>query len=56
MITTDLEDLRHMKNVIGVSGGLIKAKGIAGALKSGVFRVLISDEDTAKKVLEITNY
>ena len=55
MLTTDLEDLRKMKNVIGVAGGLIKARGIAGALRSGVFRVLISDEDTARKVMEITD-
>lgn len=54
MVASTLDDLREMKNVIGVSGGLIKAQGIAGALRSGIFNVLISDVETAKKVLEIT--
>ena len=55
MIASTLDDLKEMKNVIGVAGGLIKAYGIAGALNSGAINVLISDLDTANKVLEITD-
>lgn len=55
MMTSPLDKLREMKNVVGVSGGLIKARGIAGALKSGIFNVLITDADTAEAVLSIAS-
>ncbi|XBS71891.1 sugar-binding domain-containing protein [Acerihabitans sp. KWT182] len=46
------EQLRETKNVIGVAGGEEKFEGIVASLKSGLLNVLITDFDTAIKLLE----
>jgi DNA-binding transcriptional regulator LsrR (DeoR family) len=51
VIAISLEDLRKIPRVIGVATGEDKVSSIAGALKSGVLDVLITDEKTAKAVL-----
>lgn len=49
-ITT--EQLRKTKKVIGVAGGEEKFDGITASLKSGLLDVLITDFDTAIKLLD----
>lgn len=49
-ITT--EQLRTTKKLIGVAGGEEKYEGIVASLKSGLLKVLITDFDTAIKLLE----
>ncbi|WP_434586989.1 sugar-binding transcriptional regulator [Klebsiella sp. R390] len=49
-ITT--EQLRNTKKLIGVAGGEEKFEGIVASLKSGLLKVLITDFDTAIKLLE----
>lgn len=49
-ITT--EQLRATKKVIGVAGGEEKYEGIVASLKSGLLNVLITDFDTAIKLLD----
>ena len=56
MITNNPNDIRQMRNVIGIGGGLVKAPAIAGALKTGCIDILITDMDTAKMVLEINEH
>lgn len=47
------EDLRRAKHTVGVACGDEKVRAIAGALKTGLLDVLITDEYTAAQVLEI---
>jgi len=47
-----LEELRKMKNVIGVAGGKNKVASILGALRGEFIKILITDEETAKLLLE----
>lgn len=49
-ITT--EQLRKTKKLIGVAGGEEKYEGIVASLKSGLLDVLITDFDTAVKLLD----
>ena len=46
------EQLRKTKKVIGVAGGEEKFEGIVASLKSGLLNVLITDFDTAIKLLD----
>jgi DNA-binding transcriptional regulator LsrR (DeoR family) len=41
--------------VIGIAGGKDKEKAIVGALRSGWFQGLVTDEDTAKGILDLFN-
>ncbi|MDK2896319.1 MAG: lsr operon transcriptional repressor [Candidatus Atribacteria bacterium] len=51
-VALPLEDLRGMKNVIGIAGGANKVEAILGALRGGLVKVLLTDELTAEAVLE----
>lgn len=52
LITINKEDLLSIPIRIGVVGGIDKAKPILGALRGGYFNVLVTDNLTAKLVLE----
>jgi lsr operon transcriptional repressor len=52
LMSTPLEDLRKLENVIGVAGGPGKVEGILSALRGGYLDVLITDEETAEALLE----
>ncbi|WP_312104993.1 sugar-binding domain-containing protein [Pygmaiobacter massiliensis] len=52
LISTSLETLRQLKNVIGVAAGRSKVEAIRAALRGGYLDVLITDEDTALRLLE----
>ncbi len=52
LMSTDLNDLRKMENVIGVAGGPSKVKSIQAVLAGGYLDVLITDETTAQSLLE----
>lgn len=51
LISTPLEVLRKLKNVIGVAGGRDKEDAILAVLRGGYLDVLITDEDTASHLL-----
>ena len=51
-MSTSLEDLRKLENVIGVAGGPSKVDAILAALRGGYLDILITDEDTAQVLLE----
>ena len=53
LISTPLSQIRKMENVIGVAAGVVKAASILAALKGNYLNVLITDEPTARKVLEL---
>ncbi len=53
-VAIPLEDIRQMKNVIGVAGGEEKADAILGALRGHFINILITDEKTALKILNRT--
>ncbi|MXD03565.1 hypothetical protein FQ005_26020, partial [Escherichia coli] len=46
------DQLQKAKKVIGVAGGEEKYEGILASLKSGLLNVLITDFDTAIKLLD----
>ena len=51
VISTDLDKLRQLKNVVGVAGGKDKATAIKAVLNGGYLNVLITDSDTAAELL-----
>lgn len=51
-IGVSLEHLKSIEYSIGVAAGEEKVKPIIGALRGGLINTLITDENTAKKVLE----
>ncbi len=52
IIGLDLEDLKKVENVIGVSGGKTKIEPLLGAIRGGYIDTLITDEETAKALIE----
>ncbi|KXL54248.1 transcriptional regulator LsrR [Anaerotignum neopropionicum] len=53
LVSTPPHVLASFPNVIAVAGGIEKAEAIAGVLKTGCINILITDEETAKAILEI---
>jgi Transcriptional regulator, contains sigma factor-related N-terminal domain len=51
LMSTPLDELRKLENVIGVAGGPDKVDGILAALRGGYLDVLITDEGTAEALL-----
>lgn len=47
-----INDLRGMRNVVGVAGGIDKIEAIRGALRGGFLNVLITTEDVARALSE----
>lgn len=45
--------LRRTPFVLGVAGGLAKAPAILGALRAGLVNALVTDSETARRVLEL---
>jgi lsr operon transcriptional repressor len=52
-IGIELSDLMHIPKVVGVAGGLHKAHAILGALRGGFLDVLVTNELTAIRLLEL---
>lgn len=52
IVAFPIEDLSKMENVIGLAGGKAKVKAILGAIRGGFIKTLITDEETAKLLLE----
>lgn len=52
IISTDLEDLKALPNTIAAAGGAIKIDIIYAALKAKFLHILVTDEDTAKLLLD----
>lgn len=52
MITIDLEDLKKVAIVAGIAGGRHKVQAILGALRTGCLNTLITDEDTARRIVK----
>ena len=50
-----LADLHNTRAVIAVAGGADKAPAILGALRSGMVHVLITDNEAARRVLELAD-
>ena len=51
VISTDLDKLRQLKNVVGVAGGKDKVTAIKAVLNGGYLNVLITESDTAAELL-----
>ena len=51
VISTDLDKLRQLKNVVGVAGGKDKVTAIKAVLNGSYLNVLITDSDTATELL-----
>lgn len=52
IVSTSLDDLRRMRGVVGVAAGDEKVAAIRAVLGAGYLNVLITDGDTARKLLE----
>ncbi len=52
-IGIDLADLTQIPKVTGVAGGLHKVDAILGALRGGFLDVLVTNELTALRLLEL---
>jgi deoxyribonucleoside regulator len=53
IVGLDIESLRDIKQVIGVAGGVHKARAILGALRGRLVDVLVTDDGAASEVLRI---
>ncbi|KKL05889.1 hypothetical protein LCGC14_2601530 [marine sediment metagenome] len=53
IVAFPIEELRKMKNVIGVAGGKNKIEAILGALQGNFITVLITDEETATLIINL---
>lgn len=53
LISTQLDTLKTLKNVVGVAGGHSKVQAIYGALLGGYLDILITDEDTAESLVSL---
>jgi len=53
IVAFPLEDLREMKNVIGLAGGKIKVKAVLGAIHGRYIKILITDEKTAERLINL---
>jgi len=51
IITTSIERIKKIENVIGVGFGDRKLKVIFGALRGGIINILVTDEGTARNVI-----
>lgn len=51
VISTDLDKLRQLRNVVGIAGGKDKVTAIKAVLNGGYLNVLITDSDTATELL-----
>ena len=51
IISTGLDQLREMKNVVGVAAGPQKVAAILASLRSKFLNVLVTDEETAAELL-----
>ena len=51
-MSTPMDQLKTLDNVIGAAGGPDKAEAILAVLRGGYLDVLITDEDTAQLLLE----
>ena len=54
-IAIGFEEMLNIPNRVGVSGGPNKALPNIGAVRAGLLNALITDEDTAKEMLDILN-
>ncbi len=52
LVSTSLEKLRNLHNVIGVAAGTEKAEAVRAALLGGYLDVLITDEDLAEALIK----
>lgn len=52
IVSSSLDKLQSMHNVIGAAGGSVKVPAMHAALTRGYFNVLVTDEQTAKELLE----
>ena len=52
IVSSSLDKLQSMRNVIGAAGGSVKVPAMHAALTHGYFNVLVTDEQTAKELLE----
>lgn len=52
MINIDFEDLKRVPIVAGIAGERHKVQAILGALRTGYLNTLITDEDTAGRILK----
>lgn len=52
LISTPMDQLKTLENVIGAAGGPDKAEAILAVLRGGYLDVLITDEDTAQLLLD----
>jgi DNA-binding transcriptional regulator LsrR (DeoR family) len=52
MISIDLDQLRNVKTVVAVAGGIEKTQAVLSSIKTGIYSVLIIDEMLAQNLLE----
>ena len=52
IIGISLDELRALDNVVGIAGGPEKVSAILGALRGGYLSVLLTDNVTAREILE----
>jgi DNA-binding transcriptional regulator LsrR (DeoR family) len=52
-VSIDINTLSNFSTVIGVAGGVRKAKAMLGAIRGKLINVPVTDSDTARKILDL---
>ena len=52
-VSINIKSLGDFSTVIGVAGGEKKARAILGAINGNLINVLVTDSDTARRVLDL---
>jgi DNA-binding transcriptional regulator LsrR (DeoR family) len=55
VIGLTLDEIRQIETVVGVAGGDAKYNAIQGAVRGQLIDVLVTDDATARRLLEETN-
>jgi DNA-binding transcriptional regulator LsrR (DeoR family) len=53
VIGVGVEDLRQIPTVVGLAGGVGKARGVVAALRSGLVNIAVLDAELAAEVLRL---
>lgn len=47
----DINNLKRIRYVLGLAGGIIKVEAIRAALKGKIINIIVTDEETAKELI-----
>ena len=53
MVSLTLDELKHSKKVVSISGGVRKGAAVLGALRTGIINVLVTDLACVREIIKL---